>query len=47
MLFDHFYVKPAEIERRKRKLSEKLIDAGKQPLESLQRGEPRYPKHGA
>lgn len=32
MLFDHFYVKPAEIERRKRKLSEKLVDVGKQPM---------------
>lgn len=32
MLFDHFYVKPAEIERRKCKLNEKLVDAGKQPM---------------
>ena len=32
MLFDHFYVKPAEIERRKRKLSEKLVEVGKEPL---------------
>ncbi len=32
MLFDHYFVKPAEIQRRRNAVDQKLTDAGKPPL---------------